>query len=159
MGIDFKKLNVFFGNQPKMQVSTEETETKKDLKDVPVGQPQVKPEEKLVGMDLFVREADVIQASGAEALAVYNQSNISRTDKAPQVNTSPAATERRLETALGNIAPFIAAETGVAPDATVNGLAPEIASLVNINPLLAQYLNTADSARIEQSMQQFLQIA
>lgn len=162
MGIEnnFDLRALFGGIQPKRNISTDEANGKKDLENVPVGQPQVKPEDNMVGMDTFVRTSDVAQTTGAEALAAQNRAKIQprHSDRMPQVNASPAATEARLTAALGNVAPLLATEAGVPLEATVN-IAPEILSNINVNPLLAQYLNSADETRIEQAMKPFMQLA
>lgn len=159
MGIDVNNLKALFGAQPKLKVSTDEAEGKKEVKDVPVGQRPVDTESSQVGLDTFVRTTEVAQTTGAETLAVYNKANIKRNENAPQVNISPAATEARLTAALAAKVPEIAEEADVPVLATVNGLAPELLAGIEqnasyapfMNKMLAQYLNVADAGRIEKA--------
>lgn len=150
MGIDNNvNLKALFGSLRKPAFSTEEVEEKRTTEDVPLGKANVEPEENTVGLDTFVR------ASGANALAAYNKAAVKRNENAPQVNTSPAATEARLTQALAVNVPEIAEEAGVPVMATVNGLSPEILAGIEqtsiapyMNKTLAMYLNGADADRI-----------
>lgn len=161
MGIEFNKLNNLFALQGK-QITTDEAKAeKKSAKDieVPVGKPKGEEKEKTVGLDTFVRTTEVAQTKGAEALAAYNKVKLNAKND-PAVNTSPKATEARMEQAYNANSKYLASlaeETGVGAAATVNGVSEEILSHLNVTPLLASYLNGVDQTRVEQSMQEVLQ--
>ncbi len=151
MGIENNfNLKALLGSQQRPALSTDDVKEKKSVEDVPIGKSNVESEENTVGLDTFVR------ASGANALAAYNKVAVKRHENAPQVNTSPAATEARLTQALAMNVPEIAEEAGVPVMATVNGLSPEILAGIEqtslapyMNKTLAMYLNSADADRID----------
>ena len=75
------------------------------------------------------------------------------------VSTTPAATQARMEAEVLQNTPYLAElaeETGVGAAATVNGVDEQILSRINVTPMLATYLNSVDSARIESHMARFL---
>lgn len=161
MGIEFNKLNNLFALSGK-QINADETKSGKKAGEVevPVGKPKTEAEKETVGLDTFVRTTEVAETKGAEALAAYNKVNLN--NKTTMVNTSPKATEARMEQAFAANAKYLASvadELGVGAAATVNGIDNVILSKINVTPLLASYLNSADQESIEQSMQGLLQFA
>ena len=160
--IDFNNVkSLFVSGKQSGPVSAEEAKGKEAAVDVPVGKSKEQVENKTVGLDTFVRTSEVNETAGAEALTTYNRVKLNNNNIAG-VSTTPAATQARMEAEVLQNTPYLAAlaeETGVGAAATVNGVDDAILSRINVTPMLATYLNSADSARIESHMAEFLQYA
>ncbi len=161
MGLELNKVNNLFAPKGK-QINTEEAMSGKKAGEVqvPVGKQKTEAEKETIGLDTFVRTTEVAETKGAEALAAYNKVNVN--NKNPMVNTSPKATEARMEQAFTANAKYLASladELGVGAEATVNNVSSEILSKINVTPLLASYLNGVDQGRVERAMHSVMQYA
>lgn len=159
MGIDFNKLDKLFVTRKQAEaVSTEEAKGKTSSADVPVGKPKEPVDRSTVGLDTFVKTTETPETTGAEALAAYNKVKLGN-KPLMGVSTTPAATQARMEAEVLQNTPYLAElaeETGVGAAATVNGVDDQILSRINVTPMLATYLNSVDSTRIESYMTRFL---